>query len=61
MPAAAIPVPQPPALPTPPAVPKPAAPALTAPAPQTNWILLAIVGLVCFLAGGLLVFLLMKH
>jgi hypothetical protein len=61
MPVAPIPVPQAPVLPTP-VVERPAVPAITAnPAPQTNWILVAIVGLICFLAGGLLVFLLLKH
>ena len=60
IPTAAPPIstPQPPAPQIPvPAKPKPATPA----APQVNIILMAIVGIVCFIAGGLVVFFFMKH
>ncbi|MGA2153795.1 MAG: hypothetical protein ABSH37_05230 [Bryobacteraceae bacterium] len=52
-----------PAVPRPPAAPQfsvPQAPA-TVKAPSSNFLLFAILGLLMFLVGGLIVFLLMRH
>lgn len=74
-PQVSVPVPSAPATPqmSAPSIPQVSAPVMpqvsaparpqppTAVAPQSNWLMMAIVGIVCFLAGGLLVFLLMKR
>jgi hypothetical protein len=64
-PAVSVPQPAMPVVPQPPVPATPQAPVPklqpAAAAPQANWILMAIVGIICFLAGGLVVFLLMKH